>query len=57
MIRNYQKNFMKLKSAMGRPKLYGRSSESAVLPIQTVNAAFYVSMRNNQLQHTKKINF
>ena len=41
MIRNYQKNFRKLKSAMENPKLYGKSSEYAVLTIATVSAAFY----------------
>ena len=42
MIRNWQKNFGKLKSEMGHQKLHGKLSEYAVLTIQTVSAAFYV---------------
>ena len=42
MIRNYQKNFEKSKSAMEHQKLHGKLSEYVVLTIQTVSAAFYV---------------
>ena len=42
MIRNYQNNFGKLKSAMEHQKLHGKLSEYVVLTIQAVSAAFYM---------------
>ena len=42
MIRNYQKNFGKSKSAMEHQKLHGKLSEYVVLIIKTVSGAFYV---------------
>ena len=42
MIRNYQKNFGKSKSAMEHQKLHGKLSEYVPLTTQTVSAAFYV---------------
>ena len=54
MIRNYQKNFGKSKSAMQHQNSHGKLSEYAVLTIQTVITAFYVQMRNTKLQHTKE---
>ena len=48
MIRNYQKNFGKSKSAMQHQNSHGKLSEYAVL------TAFYVQMRNTKLQHTKE---
>ena len=42
MIRNYQKNLEKSKSAVEHQKLYGKLSEYAVLIIETVSTAFYV---------------
>ena len=41
MIRNYQKNFGKSKSAMEYQKLHGKLSEHVVLAIQAVSTAFY----------------
>ena len=40
MIRNYQKNFGKSKSAMEHQKLHGKLSEYVPLTTQTVSAAF-----------------
>ena len=42
MIRNYQKNFGKSKSAMEHQKLHGKLSEYVPLTTQTVSAAFYI---------------
>ena len=42
MIRNYQKNFGKSKSAMEHQKLHGKLSEYVPLTTQMVSAAFYV---------------
>ena len=42
MIRNYQKNFGKPKSAMKHQKLHAKLSEYVPLTTQTVSAAFYV---------------
>ena len=42
MIRNYQKNLEKSKSAVEHQKLYGKLSEYAVLITETVSTAFYV---------------
>ena len=42
MIRNYQKNFGKSKSAMEHQKLHGKLPEYVPLTTQTVRAAFYV---------------
>ena len=42
MIRNYQKNFGKSKSAMEHQNLHGKLSEYVPLTTQTVSAAFYV---------------
>ena len=41
MIRNYQKNFGKSKSAMEHQKLHGKLSEYVPLTTQIVSAAFY----------------
>ena len=57
MIQNYQKDFGKSKSAMEHKKLHGKLSEHVILTIQTVSAAFYVSMRSTKLQHTKETTF
>ena len=58
MIRNYHLGNQKLyfgksKSAMEHQNIHGNLSEYAVLTIQTISAAFYASMRNMKLQHTK----
>ena len=42
MIRNYQNNLEKSKSAVEHQKLYGKLSEYVVLIIETVSTAFYV---------------
>ena len=42
MIRNYQKNFGKSKSAMEHQKLHGKLSKYVHLTTQTVRAVFYV---------------
>ena len=42
MIRNYQKNFGKSKSAMEHQKLHGKLSGYVPLTTQTVSAVFYV---------------
>ena len=57
MIRNNQKNFGKSKSAMEHQKLHGKLLEYVVLTIQTESAAFYVYLRNTELQHTKETIF
>ena len=41
MIRNYQNNLGKLKSAMEHQKLHGKLSKYIVVTIQTVSATFY----------------
>ena len=48
MIRNYQKNFGKSKSAMEHQKLHGKLPEYTILPVQTISTAFYVQMRNTK---------
>ena len=57
MIWNYQKNFVKSKSAMEHQILHGQLSEHVILTIQTVSAAFYVLLKNAKLQHTKETTF
>ena len=42
MIRDYQKNFGKSKSAMEHQKLHGKLSEYVPLTTQTASPAFYV---------------
>ena len=46
MMRKYQKNFGKPKSAMEHQKWHGQLSECVVLTIQTVNSSFYVEIRD-----------
>ena len=42
IIRNYQNNFGKSKSAMEHQKLHGKLSEYVILTMQTVRVAFFM---------------
>ena len=57
MIQNYQKNFVKSKSAIECQILHGKLSKYVVLTIQTVSAAFNVWMRSTKLEHKKEATF